>query len=1283
MKRVHSLLCLAAAFAITSGVASAAIDTSSFAKHLEVTVPAGSVPSGASLEGVPVLVRLSTDISGFDYDDFKQSGADLAFTDSRGNVLPHDVDTWNADGESLVWVRVPLLEAGAKLHVFYGSDTYSASSSAGVWSGYTGVWHMSEASGTVADATGNGLTATPSGARVAYNIGISDGVVGMARQNGGNAANSADDRAYLSVPSYDSLSLGDTFTASGFFRITGSSGWYRLFSRRSSSVEGGWGQEVNWSDASTVYVYGASGAAPTVTVPGIVGSWVHLAFVYSGSTCTVYANGQSLGSLSITAASDNGAPLSIGCTSSGDDWCLYGDYDEVRLAPGAFSAERIAVECATATNANFLAYGTAETCSISFVDPSSFTKFVQITAASDAVDDGVVLTNFQALVRLSSEIDGFSYSDFLADGSDIVFTDVDGVVLPCEIDTWDVTGESLVWVRIPKFSNGVSLFAYWGSGSPSSVAASETWSGYKGVWHMNTAGADTEPDVSGNDLDATPSGASADHLAHMTAQAGVVGLGRRNQTAYDGSYHNRLLVPSYELGGTFTVSGWFCQKHIYGWHRFMSRKVGSTDAGGWDIEWRFRTEGAGSEISIFGSGNTSCTLDIGSIKDKWVHLAFVYNGGSVDVYTNGAYCATGSITEATDNGNVLAIGGNVDGSERSFEGFYDEVRLGAGVCSADRIAADYCTATRDFFSFRTVGVPAANQPAVSTPIISRDGGDLKVSFSLTRGTGIPKARFTSASGSTDVALEESAVTGPKMYKLTVPSTLAADTTYSVSAVGVNTAGGEVVMSGSGYLYTGTLSVEKTSDASEDGPESGVFTVSRADTYGDLDVFYSLSGSAVAGADYEGESSGVVTIRAGSSSGVLFVTPKLNLSKTEDTTVVFGFSDGLYAESDATAEMTIANLGVADGKSFYKRIDLTLPMGFLGEGERLENFPVLVKLSESIPGFSYSDILLEGGVDLMFTDSVGKVIPWEIDTWNTSGTSLVWVVVPSLSAGTTIRMYYGNGVNTAATKPAGWPGYVGVWHMGEASGTAYDSTTNAYDAVPVQNNPGSGDMESVSDGAVGAGRVNQNGSTFYSVDYENYWTDDSVRAASRRNYMKVNDSESMALGHDFAFSGWFRTIRGTEFTEYLAYRSADEDNYSWNVRRAASSGEDDTSVYTTCSDGGKTITVPNLRNAWVHLAFSFATADDKTTVTCYANGEAVGSGTASTYVRDRGYPLTFGNYDNAADGFAYDGQYDELRLKSGAASANWAKAEYLTVTSDDFVSFGEVRGAIPGLIVVVR
>ncbi|MBQ3747648.1 MAG: DUF2341 domain-containing protein, partial [Kiritimatiellae bacterium] len=511
----------------------APLDVSGFAKSIVITVPSTSIAQGVSLADFPVLVRLSTAIEGFSYSDFQQQdGADLAFLDSRGNVLAHEIDTWNTDGESLVWVKVPAFSRNTRIYMVYGNSSYSSSmAAADAWSGFTGVWHMREASGTVADATGHGLAATPTGQRASYNVGISDGVVGMARRNGGNGGNGGEDRAYLSVPDYDSYNLGDTFTVSGFFRVAGSGGWYRLFSRKTSA--GGWGQETLWNDANTVYVYGAGGASPTVSVPGLVGSYVHLAFVYSGNACKVYANGSLLDTLSIGAASDNGAPLSIGCTSAGDDWCLNGDYDEVRLCGGELSADRIAADYATATEAGFLSYGAAEDCTLRFIDPSAFSKFVEITASATAIPGDGTVENFPALVRLSEGIDGFRYSDFMEDGADLVFADADGAVLSAEIDTWDTAGTSLVWVKVPVFKNGMSIYAYWGASSASSVASTGTWSDFAGVWHMNESGSAAEPDVSGNGLDATPSGDTPQHVALMKSYGGIVGLSRRTQTDYD------------------------------------------------------------------------------------------------------------------------------------------------------------------------------------------------------------------------------------------------------------------------------------------------------------------------------------------------------------------------------------------------------------------------------------------------------------------------------------------------------------------------------------------------------------------------------------------------------------------------------------------------------------------------------------------------------------------------------------------------------------------------------
>lgn len=1290
---MKSRLFLSAACALAACLLqSAPLDVSGFSKSLTITVPAASVAQGVLLTEFPALVRLSTAIDGFSYSDFQQQdGADLAFLDSRGNVLAHEIDTWNEQGESLVWVKIPAFSRSTRIYVVYGNAGYSSSvSPTNTWSDFTGVWHMKEASGTVADATGHGLTATPSGTRAEYNVGISGGVIGMARQNGGNGG--FDDKAYLSIPNYDSYNLGDTFTASGFFRVTAAGGWYRLFSRYTSSA--GWGQETHCERANQVYAYGAPDSKPSVEVDTkIVGNWMHLAFVYSGSSCKVYADGQLVNTLTIIPASDNGVPLSIGCTSDGGDWCLYGDYDEARLCDGELSAERIAADYATATDAGFLSYGAAEACTLDFtsgdiINPSDFSKFVQITASASAIPGGGVIEDFPALVRLSEGISGFHYSDFMTGGADLVFTDAAGAVLDSEIDTWNTEGESLVWVKVPAFENGMNIYAYWGAESASSVVSADTWSDFTGVWHMNKNGSTAEPDVSGNGLNATPNGTTSEM---ESVSSGAVGKARINQSTQGREVANCLYVPSYPaLGDTFTVSGWFNASYKEGWHRLLSRKTAyGTD--GWEVEMRADSS---NEIDVYGFGEPNVRAAVSDLQDSWNHLAFVYCGTTVYVYQNGVQIASGSITAVEDlNDRSLGIGNNAVCGERSFVGSYDEVRLGPGALPAQRIAADYATVTNAaFFSYGAVGVPAEDPPAFDVPTIANDAGMLKVTVTMTSGKGTPYVRFTSDSGSTDLALSETVVTGPQSYVVAVPGTLASGKTYSLAAVGVNTAGGEIIVPCEDNFYVGSLVVAKVSDAAEDGPVAGVFSITRADSHGDLAVSYALTGTAVAGIDYEGAASGTVTIPDGSTSATVSIRPKVNVAVTADTTVVLSISEGLYGAQASTATMTIANLAPVTRRDFLKRVEFTFPMEFLGEGEVLTNFPALVKLSTAISGFSYSAFQIASGGDLMFTDSRGQVIPSEVDTWDDTGTSLVWVSVPELTKGTRIKMYYGNGANPAGIPLAKWPDYAGVWHMGEASGTAHDSTANGLDAEPVYNNPWDVDQTAVADGAVGKGRINQWESTRYSVDYRTYGSDADVRARSKRSFARVADYSSLEVGSSFTFSGWFRTIHGAEWTEYMACRRVDGNWWGWHIQRLATDNEGDHRVSVQVADGGGDFTIPNMRNNWVHLVFSFDKIKNDQNVsigevTVYGNGELAplyeGSGRGSTFVHDVALPLTFGNLNDAANGDGYNGQYDELRLKRGTSSANWAKAEYLTVTDASFVSASAAANALPGLMIYVR
>ena len=105
-----------------------------------------------------------------------------------------------------------------------------------------------------------------------------------------------------------------------------------------------------------------------------------------------------------------------------------------------------------------------------------------------------VQTNFPVLVRLSTAISGFKYSDFYADGSDlslvdIGFVDAETNGIPYEIDTWNPSGESLVWVNLPRMTNGTE-FAMWyrSSKTGKELNSDNVWADYTGVWHLNESG---------------------------------------------------------------------------------------------------------------------------------------------------------------------------------------------------------------------------------------------------------------------------------------------------------------------------------------------------------------------------------------------------------------------------------------------------------------------------------------------------------------------------------------------------------------------------------------------------------------------------------------------------------------------------------------------------------------------------------------------------------------------------------------------------------------------------
>src|SRR5574344_1667001 len=533
------------------------------------------------------------------------------------------------------------------------------------------------------------------------------------------------------------------------------------------------------------------------------------------------------------------------------------------------------------------------TASAGTIRPTDYARKVEIAlgATAQAALGASTLTNFPALVRLSTGIAGFSYGDFWQSaGSDLVFADTDGNALDFEIDTWNDQGESLVWVKVPSLSTSSVIYAYYG-GSAYAHAPPDTWTEYLGVWHFSGH------DAGGITPDATVNGLNGDS-GDFTEITGRVGGAAQGGKGIAGANYE----PAHPVGGTFSASGWFrLPNQTSQYTTFVTKKTGlNWDAStGWYLEMpqsKTKIQLVSSGGSVFATGATA----VPDVSQNWNYFHLTSNGSTVNLYLNGSMTpvASGSTAVMASSAAFTMLGSGQQG---------DEFRLGKTAHSALRASIEYATmSSASFLSYGAAVVIDATAPVFNTPTVAKDGSDFVFSADLLEGEGTVSAIYTAGASVVTNALSTTDVEYPKTFSATA-SGLAADTTYLFSAYGINTNQTEVLKRG-GTFHTGNLSVVKTQDAQENGLFDGIFTVTRTDTNNTLTVAYAVGGTAVAGQTYAA-TAGTVTIPAGSTAAPIVVTPLMDGQTTEDTTVVVTLSAGLYGidESAGSATLTVKNL----------------------------------------------------------------------------------------------------------------------------------------------------------------------------------------------------------------------------------------------------------------------------------------------------------------------------------------------------------------------------------------
>jgi hypothetical protein len=308
------------------------------------------------VDGFPLLVRLEK--TRIDYGQTQSSGQDLRFVDDQGTVLPHEIESWNQNGISLIWVRIPTVKVKVvfpltSIYMYYGNPGAADTENAhGVWSsGYHGVWHLSEGGDSFTDSSGK----TAASAKNYGSTQLGASVLGKGRSFKGSS------QQYIDTLNSENLT---TFTIEAWVR-----------SSKAPSTSGGpsgplmreQNYQFTWDHSDSKFTGTANFKAPSpqdwvasalnATSPN---TWYYLAATYDGLGLSSYTNGarQGLGVLA-------GGPLpesnsaKIGRHAYGTEAKHFfdGDIDEVRIAQGAQPIWWFAAQYKSMTDAGFVTYG--------------------------------------------------------------------------------------------------------------------------------------------------------------------------------------------------------------------------------------------------------------------------------------------------------------------------------------------------------------------------------------------------------------------------------------------------------------------------------------------------------------------------------------------------------------------------------------------------------------------------------------------------------------------------------------------------------------------------------------------------------------------------------------------------------------------------------------------------------------------------------------------------------------------------------------------------------------
>ncbi len=354
---------------------------------------------------------------------------------------------------------------------------------------------------------------------------------------------------------------------------------------------------------------------------------------------------------------------------------------------------------------------------------------------------GSALTDFPVLISLDPTlIEDFDYTQLNPDGSDLRFTDdANTRLLDHEIEHWDLSGVSRVWVRVPLLISNRVIRAFWNNPAAGELPSAGVWDAdFRGVWHL--AGSLEDSTINANHAVSTGT----------TPAVGAVAGGR----AFDGDdYLDCGNGASLNIGGNrLSLSAWIKPNAISG-NAIISKSYNAAHSAPY-YAWVLYTVSSALHCRIDTAAATRGALSLGA----WQHVAATYDGTVIAYYIDGLPVGT-----LAKSGNLLVterhvrIGGrHTTALAEFFNGAIDEVRLSSAARSADWIRAEHDTVVRaDFCVFGAVEDNSIPKLSVSDArCIEGDTGTTQLLFTVTLSvppTNAVSFRYATTFGSADAS----------------------------------------------------------------------------------------------------------------------------------------------------------------------------------------------------------------------------------------------------------------------------------------------------------------------------------------------------------------------------------------------------------------------------------------------------------------------------------------------------------------------------------------------------